>query len=52
MSKRKIIEIYVDEDEINENATFDIKKVDESEIADNMMRSLIIMFSKLANEEE
>lgn len=48
--KRKIIEIYATEDEENNTISFDFEKVDDSGVANSVMKMLVSVFSELKNE--
>lgn len=51
-NKRKIIEIYVTENEKEDTATFDLEKVEDSKIANIMMGSLVMMFGNQCKGDE
>lgn len=48
--KRKIIEIYATEDEENNTISFDFEKVDDSGVANSVMKMLVSVFSELKDE--
>lgn len=48
--KRKIIEVYVEENE--DEQTFTIEKVEDSEVANETIKALAVIFYKLKSKEE
>ncbi len=48
--KRKIIEVYVEENE--DEQTFTIEKVEDSEVANETIKALAVIFYKLKSREE
>lgn len=52
MSKRKIIEIYITENEEENSVSFDIEKTEDSEIADNTMKMLLYVFASYKNDKD
>ncbi len=51
-NKRKVIEIYVTENEQEETTSFEFEKVEDSDVANSTMKMLLYMFSKFKHEED
>ena len=50
--KRKIIEIYITENKEEDSISFDVEKVEHTEIADCTMKMLLHCFSKYQKEDD
>ena len=50
--KRKIIEIYVTEDEEDDTVSFNFERCENTEIANETMKGLCMMFAKWKDEED
>lgn len=50
--KRKIIEIYVEENTEEDTVSFEFKKVENTEIANMTMKGLIMMFGSQKSDED
>lgn len=50
--KRKIIEIYVEENTEEDTVSFEFKKVENTEIANMTMKGLIMMFESQKSDED
>lgn len=48
--RRKIIEIYITENEKEDSISFDVEKLEDSEIANYTMKMLMMMFSAYKKE--
>jgi len=52
LEKRKIIEIYVTENKEEDSASFEFIKCEDTEIADNTMKGLLIIFNTYKDDED
>lgn len=52
MERRKIIEIYVEEKPEQDAVSFDFERCEDSEVANNTMKMLIMVLSKYKREED
>ena len=50
--KRKIIEIYVEEKTEDDAVSFEFVKCEDTEVADNTMKMLMMVLSKYKREED
>lgn len=50
--KRKIIEIYVEEKPEEDSVSFEFEKIENTEIADNMMKMLMYILSIYKHEDD
>lgn len=50
--KRKIIEIYVTENEEDDTVSFNFERCEDTEIANETMKGLCMMFAKWKDEED
>lgn len=51
-NKRKIIEIYVTENEEEDITSFEFERIEDSDIANSTMKMLAYMFSKYKNKDD
>ncbi|MBQ9657631.1 MAG: hypothetical protein IJV31_02550 [Clostridia bacterium] len=51
-NKRKIIEIYVTENEEEDTTSFEFEKIENSDVANSTMKMLVYMFSKYKHEDD
>ena len=51
-NKRKIIEIYVTENEEEDTTSFEFERIEDSDIANSTMKMLAYMFSKYKNKDD
>ena len=50
--KRKIIEIYVEENKENDEVSFDFERIEDTEIANSTMKMLLQVLSCFKNEDD
>ncbi len=50
--RRKIIEIYVTENEDKDTTSFEFEKIEDSDVANSTMKMLAYMFSMYKREDE
>lgn len=48
--KRKIIEVYITENDEENTVSFEFKKTEETEIANSTMKALLMVFSNLKSD--
>jgi len=48
--KRKIIEVYITENDEENTVSFEFKKKEDTEIANSTMKALLMMFSNLKSD--
>ena len=51
MERRKIVEIYIEEDIENEKIYFDVERVEDSKVANATMKMLLNTFSKFKGND-